>query len=151
MTEEKTQKYFYKVKLKWKEAKTGVVSSGDRPDIQVSAPVEFDGQQGLWTAQNLLVASVVSCFMTTFVFQAKKHGLEFSSLDIAAQGLLEKVEDTFMISKIELIPHLVIYSLVDKDKAEKVLQRADQFCLISNSIKSKIFLIPDVEIKTKGA
>lgn len=146
----KEKKYTYKVHLRWTELKKGVVSSHEKPDIEISSPPEFMGHPGVWTPEDFFVGAVIGCFMTTFLYQAQKHKLTFSALDIRGQGILEKVEKKYMISKIELIPHVVISSTEDTDKAKEIFELTEKHCLIADSIKSKLYLTPDIEVLNKG-
>jgi organic hydroperoxide reductase OsmC/OhrA len=56
-----------------------IIKSKDKPAIELSAPVEFGGKKGVWTPEDLLVASVNSCLLTTFSYYAKKRGFDFVS------------------------------------------------------------------------
>jgi organic hydroperoxide reductase OsmC/OhrA len=51
-----------------------------------------------------------------------------------------------MISEITLSPKLTIKSGEDREKANKVLQKSDAACLISNSVKAKIIFEPSVTV-----
>ena len=141
------KKFTYKVHLRWTEQRKGVIASPDKPEIELSTPPEFMGHPGVWTPEEMFVASVAGCIMTTFLYHAAKHKLKFSALDIPTQGILEKTENEYIMSKIELVPHVVISSGLDVDKAKKVFELAEKYCFISNSIKSKIYLTPDIEVK----
>jgi organic hydroperoxide reductase OsmC/OhrA len=46
----------------------------------------------------------------------------------------------FIMSKVILIPHLIIDKEEDLEKAERILQKAEKACLITNSIKSEVEL-----------
>jgi organic hydroperoxide reductase OsmC/OhrA len=47
-----------------------------------------------------------------------------------------------------LEPHLVISNEEDVEKAERVLEKSEAACLISNSIKSKVIMKPEIVIST---
>ncbi len=51
-----------------------------------------------------------------------------------------------MISEIELFPQIVVKTEKDKERALRVIEKAEHHCLISNSIKSKVFLKPEIGI-----
>ncbi len=61
-------------------------------------------------------------------------------------GKLEKVDGKFMISEIELKPSVVIKEEKDKDKALRLIEKSEKACLISNSMKSKIILNPNISV-----
>jgi organic hydroperoxide reductase OsmC/OhrA len=51
---------------------------------------------------------------------------------------LEQVEGKFMMSEIILEPTVTISDEKDRERAERILQKSEAACLISNSIKSKV-------------
>ena len=115
--------------------------------IEVATPPEFpNGIEGIWSPEHLLTASVVSCFMTTFLSIAENSKLEFTSFDCPAKGKLEQIEGKFLMTEIILEPTLVITKESDKDRAERILQKSESACLISNSIKSKVTLITNIKL-----
>jgi organic hydroperoxide reductase OsmC/OhrA len=61
--------------------------------LQIDAPPEFKGHDGVWTSEHLFVASVNTCFMTTFLAIAENSKLEIVSFKAGATGKLEKQQD----------------------------------------------------------
>ena len=72
---------------------------------------------------------------------AENSKLEFTSFNCEAKGKLEQVDGKFIMSEIVLAPVLVLTKEADKERAERILQKSEAACLISNSIKSKITLL----------
>ena len=73
----KPKKFIYRTNLKWTGSKKGLLSGEDRPTIEVSTPFEFRGHAGIWTPEELFVASVNICIMTTFLYYAEKRNFTF--------------------------------------------------------------------------
>ena len=140
--------HVYDVKVDWKSDRKGILSSSVlTPTIEVATPPEFPkGMPDIWSPEHLFVAAVNSCLMTTFLSIAENSKLEFTSFSSNATGKLEMVEGKFMISEITLRPVVTLNSEKDKERAERILQKSEAACLISNSIKSKIIFIPEVKI-----
>lgn len=136
--------HYYEVKLDWKADRMGLVSSPVlQSNIEVATPPEFPkGIAGIWSPEHLLVAAVNSCLMTTFLAIAENSKFEFISFTSNANGKLEKIDGKYIISEIVLSPELTIKNIADKEKAQKVLEKSEAACLISNSIKSKIIFNP---------
>ena len=140
--------HYYNVNLNWIKDRKGKMASPELNDtIEVATPPEFpNGIEGIWSPEHLLTASVVSCFMTTFLSIAENSKLEFTSFDCPAKGKLEQIEGKFQMNEIILEPTLVITKESDKDRAERILQKSESACLISNSIKSKVTLITNIKL-----
>ena len=141
------EKYFYSTDVEWTGARHGNLSADSLPTLCVDAPPEFKGTEHAWTPEHLFVSAISSCYMTTFVAIAENSKLEFASLKIAAEGKLEKVEGPgLMISEIVLRPTLTIKNSDAFDRANRILQKAEQHCLIANSAKTQIRLEPEIKI-----
>lgn len=138
--------HHYEVNLSWDSDRKGKLTSPVlHESITVATPPEFPkGMPGIWSPEHLLVASVSSCFMTTFLAIAENSKLTFESLNVGASGKLEKVDNKFMITEITLCPVLVIQNTSDSERALRILEKSEAACLISNSIKSKVILKAEI-------
>jgi organic hydroperoxide reductase OsmC/OhrA len=148
--------HFYNVDITWTQTRKGLLSSPElnnpqKPDnngIEVATPPEFpNGIPGIWSPEHLFTAAVSSCLMTTFLSIAENSKLEFTHFECGAKGKLEKVEGKLMVSEIILEPVVTIVNEDDREKAERILQKSESACLISNSIKSKVTMIPFIRVK----
>jgi peroxiredoxin-like protein len=140
--------YYYQVRIDWKKDRKGVASSNVLPEsIEVATPPEFPkGVAGIWSPEHLLLASVNSCLMTTFLAVAENSKFEFINFESNATGKLEKVDGKYLVSEITLNPVISISFEKDKEKALRLIEKSEAACLISNSIKSKIILNPKVKV-----
>ena len=139
--------HYYNVNLNWTSDRKGEISSPElKQKIEIATPPQFPkGIEGIWSPEHLLTAAVNSCYMTTFLAIAENSKLEFIRFDCTAKGKLEQIDGKFLITEVILEPTLVITKESDKDRAERVLQKSEGACLVSNSIKSKITLIPTIQ------
>ncbi len=140
--------HVYDVAVNWDVDRKGILSSTVLiPTIEVATPPEFSkGIPGIWSPEHLFIAAVNSCLMTTFLSIAENSKLEFELFSSNATGKLEMIEGELMISEITLMPVVTIKAEKDKERVERILQKSEAACLISNSIKSKIFFSPEVKI-----
>jgi len=140
--------HYYNVNLIWGKGRKGQLSSPELNDkLEVATPPQFPkGVEGIWSPEHLFAASVNSCFMTTFLAIAENFKLEFESFNCTACAKLEQVDGKYLMTEINICPCLVILNESDIDKAGRVLQKAEQACLISNSIKSTVTMSPEIKI-----
>lgn len=134
------QANYYQVKVNWKKDRKGILSSPYlQSRIDVATPPEFPkGISGVWSPEHLLVAAVNSCLMATFLAIAENSKFEFINFESNASGKLERADGKLMITEIVLSPVVSIADPEEKDRAERILQKAEAACIISNSIKSRI-------------
>lgn len=137
----------YNVDLKWISERKGEISSQELAQtIEVATPPQFPkGMESIWSPEHLLTAAVNSCYMTTFLSIAENSKLEFINFDCSATGKLELVDGKLLMTEIALKPVLMISKESDKDRAERILQKSEAACLISNSIKSKTTLLTSIK------
>lgn len=141
--------HLYNTTVKWEEGRLGNLSAPELASFKVATPPEFEkGVPYTWSPEHLFVASVNSCLMTTFLAIAENSKLTFKSFECEAVGKLERVDGKFMISEIELNPQVVINDEKDKEKALRIIDKAEKACLISRSVKTKIILTPEVKINS---
>jgi len=143
------ESHIYQVDVKWMADRIGEASSPELLNkIDVATPPQFPkGLEGVWSPEHFFTAAVNGCFMTTFLAIAENSKLSFTSFHCTADGKLEKVDGKYLMTEVVLKPILVIESESDREKAERILQKSESACLISNSIKSKVSLITDVRVK----
>jgi peroxiredoxin-like protein len=138
----KPKVYHYHTTVKWTEQRKGTISCAGKPDVAVATPPEFKGHEGIWSPEDLFVASANVCLMTTFLAVAERAGLAFVSYDASAEGRLELVEGKFQFTAITIKPTITLESDADAGKAKELIEKAEANCLISNSMKAKVTLEP---------
>ncbi len=125
----------YVVRVDWKQGSVGNLFVEGKPNVEVSAPPEFDGPKGIISPEDLFVAAATSCLMTTFVTFTKKMHIEFKSFSCEGQGTLERVDKGYQFTRIRLKTKVEVESEDLKPKAERALELAGKYCLVSNSMK----------------
>jgi peroxiredoxin-like protein len=139
----------YKSTARWTKGRSGIVDaeSVEQP-IAFSAPIEFQGQSGMWTPEHFLVAAVAGCFVTTFIAIAELSKVEVVSLEASAAGVLEKVERGFQFTRVVIRPVLVIARDSDRERALRVLEKAERACLVARSLHSEVSVEPTVLVQS---
>ena len=142
----KSKKFAYETTVTWKEEKKGLLCSFGKETIKIATPPEFQGHEGMWSPEDLFVASVNVCIKTTFLHYAQKNNFEFLSYESKAEGVLERVGDQFLFSEIKVMPKIAVKSNTQIQKAKEFIVLAEKNCLISNSIKSKVEVMPEIKV-----
>lgn len=140
--------HFYNVDINWKSGRTGEMTSPELTTaVEVATPPQFpNGVEGIWSPEHLFTAAVASCLMTTFLAIAENSKLQFKEFACKSGGKLDRVEGKFLMTEVMLEPTVVILNEEDREKAERVLQKAEANCLISNSVNSKITMTPNIVV-----
>ena len=140
----KTYKSFhYKAKTTWSSARRGVLLAAGRPNIVVGSPPEFKGEPGIWAPEELLVGSLNTCVMLTFLTLAQAQGLIPTGYESEAEGLLENVEGKCHITEVTVRPRVTLKSEAELEPARKTMESVEAHCFIVNSINARITLTPE--------
>lgn len=122
------------------------LTSAGLPDLESAPPAEFGGPGDRWSPETLLAAAVADCFILSFKAIARASKLEWASLTCDTKGVLERVERTMQFTEFSLHAVLKVPAGTDEKRARLLLEKAEQSCLITNSLKASCHLEAEVII-----
>ena len=120
------------------------VSSPGLEDLPSLAPPEFDGPGGLWSPETLFVASIADCFILTFRAVARGSRFEWNSLSCKVDGILDRVDRVTQFTDYFIDVTLHVAHGADTQKAERLLEKSEAVCLVTNSLTGKKHLTTHV-------
>lgn len=123
---------------------TIALTSADLPEIPTAAPPEFDGPGGVWSPEVLLCASIADCFVLSFRAIARASKLDWSELDCRVEGTLERIEGVTQFTKFKTFARLTVPAASSAETAQRLLEKAERVCLVSNSLRGERTLVADV-------
>ena len=147
MSENKT--HLYRVEVEWEAEKRGRLKAEGFPTISVATPPEFSGHPGIWTPEHLYVASAAICLMSTFLAISQYSRFEFIGFRCEAQGKLESVEGSAIITEIILRPTITVATEALRKRALQIISKAEENCLIARSMKTEIKMEPEILIEKR--
>ena len=122
-----------------------VTLSGEKlQSLNSAAPAQFGGPGTEWSPEDLLVAAVADCFILSFRAIAAASKFAFHELKVTVDGTLDRVEREMLFTEFEINARLVVDADVDAARAQRLLEKAEQTCLVTNSLKSKVHLHAEV-------
>src|SRR5579871_6000711 len=120
------------------------VTSTHLPRLETAAPPQFDGPGGVWSPETLLCAALADCFILTFRAVTRAAKLEWLRLECRVEGVLERIERTSQFTRFTTFAKLTVPPGTDVGTARNLLERAEQGCLIANSLRGSRALQSDV-------
>lgn len=125
----------YKVAVDWEGDRITKVTSPDKPELTVATPPEFkNGVEGVWSPEDLLVASAASCFAVTLVAVAERRELRLHSLHVSGTGHLTARDDgRFGFVAIELTAAIRTDEQA-LEAMERAAKHAGRACLVSMAL-----------------
>ena len=111
------------------------LASAGLADLASDGPAEFDGPGDKWSPETLLTAAFADCFVLSFRAVAAASKFSWTSIDCQAQGKLDRIERVTQFTHFALQVRLTLPAGSDHDRAHKLLEKSEQVCLISSSLK----------------
>jgi organic hydroperoxide reductase OsmC/OhrA len=117
------------------------------PDLETAGPPEFGGPGDVWSPETLLVGTIADCFVLSFRAIARTARLDWNSLTCKAEGTLEKIEKLTQFTEFTVTATLTVPPGTNEAKARTILEKAEKYCLITNSMKAGSHLVAEVQIR----
>ena len=127
-----------------KSAKTIFSGPGE---LEISPPPEFNGKPGTLSPEEMFVAAINNCIMTTFFYFVRKSDVEILSYYSDAEGKVEKQTDGFRFTYVEIRAKVTLSQQSFADKVRELGNLAERYCLVSRSVACPIDYQLQVEVK----
>ncbi|HEY7148217.1 MAG TPA: OsmC family protein [Gaiellaceae bacterium] len=136
-----TKDFRYHVGVAWEGGRITNVNSPDKPDLTVATPPEFkNGVPGVWSPEDLLVASVASCYTVTLAAVAERRDLPLFQLEVSGTGHVTKRDDgRFGFVAIELTA-LIWTAEASVDAMERTAHYAERACMVAMALDVPVHL-----------
>jgi len=112
--------------------------------IESAPPAEFGGPGDRWSPESLLTAAVADCFILSFKAIARASSFEWTALSCDAEGTLDRTDRITRFTEFQLRVELLCPPGTNQQKALRLLDKAEDICLITNSLSSATHLTATV-------
>jgi peroxiredoxin-like protein len=136
----------YEVRIAGGPEGRATLASPGVPDLATAAPADFGGPGDAWSPEQLLLAAVESCFVMTFRAIAQASRIDFTSLAVDAQGIVDRADGGMRFTEIVLRPRLALPAGADPTRVRRALEKAEKTCLVSASLSTPIRLEPEIAV-----
>jgi len=139
--------YPYRYKVEATGAANGVtrISSTGLPTLETAAPRQYGGPGNQWSPECLLVGAAADCFVLTFRAVATASAFAWRDLRCEVEGVLDRIEHVTRFTQLSLAVRLVIPSGGDAERAQRLLEKAEKTCLVTNSLSAAVNMTCVVE------
>lgn len=120
------------------------VTSPELSQLETAAPVEFGGPGHRWSPETLFTAAIANCFVLTFKAVARASRLRWAGMECDVESVLDRVDNKTQFTEAIVKVRLTVDEADDAERAGMLLQKAEANCLISNSLKTVIKLVPEI-------
>lgn len=140
--------HHYKVIAAGKDDGSISISASGLPDISTAPPAEFDGPGDQWSPETLLTAAVADCFVLSFRAIAAASKFEWAAIDCETQGTLDRIDRVTRFTELVNTVCLKLPEGSSETRARSLLEKAENACLISNSLSAETRLVVQIEFIT---
>lgn len=135
--------HIFKAALNWKQPATSIhkiynkshqISIVGKADMQVSAAKAFKGDPALYNPEDMLLSSLMSCHMMSYLYVCDRHAIEVISYSDHAEAVLEvDTAGSGRIVQVHLTPRVTIRNAAQIELALSLHKEANKLCFIANS------------------
>ena len=148
MVDKKYKSYIFKGNLTWTGGRTWDFSGDETPVFHGSPPLIFRGESGKLTPEDLMIASINSCLISTFTSYCGREHFEFVSFSCETEGTIDHTEeDGYRFTKMVQKVKLGVKTEEDILIAHDLLQKAHESCWMGNSVKTEIIVEPEIFVE----
>ncbi|MBK8743731.1 OsmC family protein [Propionivibrio sp.] len=123
------------------------LSSDGLETLPSAPPQEFGGPGDRWSPEALLIAAVADCFILSFRAIAKASKLSWLSLICDVEGTLDRSEGKIKFTEFKVNATLDVPPDTNEQRAQRILEKAEASCLITNSLSGTTHLNAVVVVK----
>lgn len=116
--------------------------------LKVGPAPEFNGSLETLNPEEMFVAAVNNCLMTTFFYFVGKLNIEILSYYAQAEGRVEKQTDGFRFTNVEVRAEVTLKHPEVAEKVRELGDLAEKYCLVSRSVACPVHY--ELEAKTIG-
>ncbi len=152
MEKEKTsfKEHHYSVSFNWKGDGKGQTLVDGLTALDVGAAPEFGGDGKSWNPEILILSALASCYTLTLAVLFDKARVADRILRVSVEGILTQSKTKqWSFTRFFIRPELEISS-EDRSKIQILLEKAEKYCLISQSLKGVVSVEPVFKISQKG-
>ncbi|MBI5594645.1 MAG: OsmC family protein [Elusimicrobia bacterium] len=136
----------YETSLHRTEGRRAVLKYGEARPLDGAPPPQFDGPDGAWSPEALLLSAAELCLMTTFLALAERARLEVPGYQSASEGTLDKTADGLAFTRVVQRVRLAL-APADAERGAELLKKAKKHCIVSNALKTP----PELEVEVVTA
>src|SRR5579872_6432000 len=100
MEARKSYKSFeFKISICWQRAFRGLMTRAGHQEVAIVSPPEFKGDPDVWCPEELLIGSVSTCLMLTFLSYSERRKLTVLGYESEAVGIVENLDGKYRITR----------------------------------------------------
>jgi peroxiredoxin-like protein len=121
------------------------VRSPGLPELITNAPVEFDGPGNRWSPETMLIGAVADCFVLSFKAIARASQVEWHNVGCEVTGTLDRIDRKTRFTALKISAKVSVPA-ASEGRVKRILEKAEESCLITNSLSATIEFKSEVNV-----
>lgn len=105
-----------------------------KPKFRASADAAFKGDAKLYNPEDMLVVSLATCHMLSYLAVCARIGIVVVGYEDSAEGTMAIKDKRMRFTEVVLHPRVMLASGADMDRAAAAHEQAHDECFIANSV-----------------
>lgn len=152
------ERHDYAAKLVWTGARSGPTSSyqgysrehefqcGDKPRVRLSADPHFRGDATLYNPEELLVISLSSCHLLSYLAECARAGVHVVAYEDDARGVMTMRDGKLRFAEVVLRPRVTVAPGANLERARELHHPAHDDCYIASSVNFPVRHEPTIVV-----
>ena len=116
-------------------------------ELEVGPAPEFNGSPETLNPEEMFVAAINNCLMTTFFYFVRKSNVEIVSYCSDAEGQVERGKDGFRFTKVQIRAKVMLSDYRFAEKVREFGNLAEKYCLVSRSVACPVKCLLMVKVE----
>jgi organic hydroperoxide reductase OsmC/OhrA len=144
----RAKQFEFPVGVEWEGGSLTVASVAGKQDLDVATPPELGGDtEGVWSPEDLLVASAASCFAVTLAAIVRHRAIPLLSLHVEGNGRVGPRDDGRLgFTSIDLSVAVETDSSDAVPGLEAAIERAEKGCLVALALSIPVHVHATVAV-----
>ena len=132
----------FETTLVWEQGKEGALRARNHPALAIAAPPEFGGPEGVWCPEELMVASVAGCLMSTFLYFVERFKVPIEAYSSTSQGTLSKTADGLRFTGLDVAIRVTVAdeAALERAVALRLKKKLEKYCPVSAALNCPVRL-----------
>ncbi len=130
--------------VKWTEGRLWSITSDDGVELNGGSPSKLGGTPGNWSPEDLMLASINTCHLSSFTHLCRHKKFDFVSYESEAEGIIEHDGENFRFTKFILKPKIGVKSEDDIEPAREYIIKAHHGCWMGSSVIAEVEVKPEI-------
>jgi organic hydroperoxide reductase OsmC/OhrA len=147
----RSKEIHFPVRVEWQHDRTVAVRVPGKPELEIAPPPEFweAAEPSVWSPEDAFGAAAASCLAVTILGRAEREELPLFGLLVEAHGVVGRRPDgRFGFVRLEQRVEIAVEP-GEESRARKLVQAAEQGCLVAASLDLPVETAIDVEVAAR--